>query len=163
MARSRSAGLLLFRRASPAAVEVMLAHMGGPFWAGKDRGAWSIPKGEHEPGEDALAAARREFVEELGHDVPAGETLELGEVTHAGGKRIRAWALEGDIDVSQITSNTFEMEWPPRSGRRRRFPEIDRAGWFDLDTARGKLVKGQVPLLDMLAARLGLPAGGEGG
>jgi predicted NUDIX family NTP pyrophosphohydrolase len=129
--------------------------MGGPFWAGKDRRAWSIPKGEYGPGEDALAAARREFVEELGHEVPAGETLELGEVTQTGGKRIRAWALEGDIDVSQITSNTFEMEWPPRSGRSRRFPEIDRAGWFDLDTARGKLVKGQVPLLDMLAARLG--------
>jgi predicted NUDIX family NTP pyrophosphohydrolase len=139
----------------------MLAHMGGPFWAGKDRGAWSIPKGEYEPGEDALAAARREFVEELGHEVPVGETLELGEVTQAGGKRIHAWALEGDIDASQITSNTFEMEWPPRSGRRRRFPEIDRAGWFDLDTARGKLVKGQVHLLDMLAARLGLAAGGE--
>jgi predicted NUDIX family NTP pyrophosphohydrolase len=154
--------LLLFRRASPAAAEVMLAHMGGPFWAGKDRRAWSIPKGEYGPGEDALAAARREFVEELGHEVPAGETLELGEVTQAGGKRIRAWALEGDIDVSQITSNTFEMEWPPRSGRSRRFPEIDRAGWFDLDTARGKLVKGQVPLLDMLAARLGQPAGGDG-
>ena len=163
MARSRSAGLLLFRRASPAAVEVMLAHMGGPFWAGKDRGAWSIPKGEYEPGEEALAAARREFVEELGHEVPAGEELELGEVTQAGGKRIRAWALEGDIDVSRISSNTFEMEWPPRSGRRRRFPEIDRAGWFDLDTARGKLVKGQVPLIDMLAARLGLHAGDDGG
>jgi predicted NUDIX family NTP pyrophosphohydrolase len=161
MAGRRSAGLLLFRRASPAAVEVMLAHMGGPFWASRDRGAWSIPKGEYEPGEEALAAARREFVEELGQEVPAGETLELGEVTQAGGKRIRAWALEGDIDVSHITSNTFEMEWPPTSGRRRRFPEIDRAGWFDLRTARGKLVKGQVPLIDMLAARLGLPAGGD--
>ena len=125
--------------------------MGGPFWEARDRGAWSIPKGEYEPGEEALAAARREFVEEL----------ELGEVTQAGGKRIRAWALEGDIDVSRISSNTFEMEWPPRSGRRRRFPEIDRAGWFDLDTARGKLVKGQVPLIDLLAARLGLPAGDD--
>jgi predicted NUDIX family NTP pyrophosphohydrolase len=140
-------------------VEVLLAHMGGPFWEARDRGAWSIPKGEYEPGEEALAAARREFVEELGHEVPAGDSLELGEITQAGGKRIRAWALEGNIDVSNITSNTFEMEWPPRSGRRRRFPEIDRAGWFDLDTARGKLVKGQVPLIDLLAARLGLPAG----
>jgi predicted NUDIX family NTP pyrophosphohydrolase len=138
----------------------MLAHMGGPFWASRDRGAWSIPKGEYEPGEEALAAARREFVEELGQEVPAGEELELGEVTQAGGKRIRAWALEGDIDVSRITSDTFEMEWPPGSGRRRRFPEIDRAGWFDLAAARGKLVKGQVPLIDLLAARLGLPAGG---
>jgi predicted NUDIX family NTP pyrophosphohydrolase len=151
--------LLLFRRVSPSAVEVMLAHMGGPFWADRDRGAWSIPKGEYEPGEEALAAARREFVEELGHEVPAGDPLELGEVKQAGGKRIHAWALEGDIDVSHIRSNTFEMEWPPRSGRRQRFPEIDRAGWFDLDTARDKLVKGQVPLIDMLAARLGLPAG----
>jgi predicted NUDIX family NTP pyrophosphohydrolase len=139
----------------------MLAHMGGPFWASRDQGAWSIPKGEYDPGEEALAAARREFVEEIGQGVPAGEELELGEVTQAGGKRIRAWALEGDIDVSRISSNTFEMEWPPRSGRRRRFPEIDRAGWFDLDAARGKLVKGQVPLIDLLAARLGLPAGGE--
>jgi predicted NUDIX family NTP pyrophosphohydrolase len=138
----------------------MLAHMGGPFWAGRDRRAWSIPKGEYEPGEEALAAARREFVEELGHEVPAGEELELGELKQAGGKRVRAWALEGDIDVSRIRSNTFEMEWPPRSGRRQRFPEIDRAGWFDLDTARGKLVQGQVPLIDLLAARLGLPAGG---
>jgi predicted NUDIX family NTP pyrophosphohydrolase len=153
--------LLLFRRASASAVEVMLAHMGGPFWAARDRGAWSIPKGEYEPGEEALAAARREFVEELGHEVPAGDPLELGEITQAGGKRIHAWALEGDIDVSRITSNTFEMEWPPRSGHRRRFPEIDRAGWFDLDTARGKLVKGQVPLIDLLAARLGLPAGDD--
>jgi predicted NUDIX family NTP pyrophosphohydrolase len=141
----------------------MLAHMGGPFWAARDRGAWSIPKGEYEPGEEALAAARREFVEELGHEVPAGDPLELGEVTQASGKRIHAWALEGDIDVSHITSNTFEIEWPPRSGRRRRFPEIDRAGWFDLDTARGKLVEGQVPLIDLLAARLGLPPGGAEG
>jgi len=139
----------------------MLAHMGGPFWASRDQGAWSIPKGEYDPGEEALAAARREFVEEIGQEAPAGEELELGEVAQAGGKRIRAWALEGDIDVSRISSNTFEMEWPPRSGRRRRFPEIDRAGWFDLDAARGKLVKGQVPLIDLLAARLGLPAGGE--
>ena len=135
--------------------------MGGPFWASRDQGAWSIPKGEYDPGEEALAAARREFVEEIGQGVPAGEELELGEVTQAGGKRIRAWALEGDIDVSRISSNTFEMEWPPRSGRRRRFPEIDRAGWFDLDAARAKLVKSQVPLIDLLAARLGLPAGGE--
>jgi predicted NUDIX family NTP pyrophosphohydrolase len=141
----------------------MLAHMGGPFWSSRDQGAWSIPKGEYEPGEEALAAARREFVEELGHEVPAGEALDLGEVTQAGGKRIRAWALEGDVDVSQITSNTFEMEWPRNSGRRRRFPEVDRADWFDLDTARGKLVKGQVPLIDMLAARLGLRAGGGAG
>ena len=160
MAGARSAGLLLFRRASASSVEVMLAHMGGPFWASRDQGAWSIPKGEYDPGEEALAAARREFVEEIGQEAPAGEELELGEVAQAGGKRIRAWALEGDIDVSRISSNTFEMEWPPRSGRRRRFPEIDRAGWFDLDAARAKLVKGQVPLIDLLAARLGLPAGG---
>ena len=155
-----SAGILLHRGAD-ASLEVLLVHPGGPIWERRDAGAWSIPKGEYEPGEEALAAARREFVEELGHEVPAGDPLELGEITQAGGKRIHAWALEGNIDASNITSNTFEMEWPPRSGRRRRFPEIDRAGWFDLDTARGKLVKGQVPLIDLLAARLGLPAGDD--
>ena len=132
----------------------MLVHMGGPFWQSKDEGAWSIPKGEHGPDEDALAAALREFREEIGRDAPRGDALDLGEVRQSGGKHVRAWALEGDLDVSVIESNTFELEWPPRSGRLQRFPEADRAGWFDVDTARRKLVKGQVPLLARLVERL---------
>ena len=133
----------------------MLVHMGGPFWQRKDDGAWSVPKGEHGPDEEPLAVARREFREEIGRDAPPGEPLDLGEVAQSGGKRVRAWALEGDLDVSVIESNTFELEWPPRSGRLQRFPEVDRAGWFDLETAARKLVKGQVPLLARLAERLG--------
>ena len=156
-----SAGLLLFRMVSASGVEVMLAHMGGPFWAKKDEGGWSIPKGECESGEDPLAAARREFFEELGRDVPPGEAIDLGEVKQPSGKRIRAWAIEGDVDVSDVTSNRFEMEWPPRSGRVQEFPEIDQAGWFDLKTARAKLVKGQAPFIDVLIARLGLDAAAE--
>ena len=134
----------------------MLVHMGGPFWARKDAGAWSIPKGECDDGEDPLQAARREFAEELGCSPPDGEMIDLGEITQRGGKRVRAWAVRGYIDVSDITSNTFELQWPPRSGRMQSFPEIDRAGWFDLETARGKLVQGQVALLDVLADRLGV-------
>jgi predicted NUDIX family NTP pyrophosphohydrolase len=133
----------------------MLVHMGGPFWQKKDDGAWSIPKGEHGPDEEPLAVARQEFREEIGRDAPAGEPLELGEVTQSGGKRVWAWAIEGDMDVSAIESNTFELEWPPRSGRIQLFPEVDRAGWFDLETAQRKLVKGQVPLLARLVERLG--------
>jgi predicted NUDIX family NTP pyrophosphohydrolase len=152
----RSAGLLLFRKASDGSIEVMIAHMGGPFWANKDTGGWSIPKGEYEPGEEPLVAARREFVEELGRDVQSADFIDLGEVRQSSGKRIRAWAVEADLDVSRITSNTFEMEWPRGSGRMERFPEIDRAAWFDLDTARTKLVKGQVAFIDLLIDRLGL-------
>jgi len=167
MAKKLSAGLLLFRRTSSSTIEVMIAHMGGPFWAKKDSGGWSIPKGEYEDGEDPLEAARREFVEELGHDPPSGDVFELGEVKQSSGKRIRAWAIEGDLDVSEITSNTFEMEWPPKSGRTQEFPEIDRADWFDIHAARIKLAKGQVPLIESLADRLGLnlgaPAKGETG
>jgi predicted NUDIX family NTP pyrophosphohydrolase len=158
MAKKRSAGLLVFRKASASHIEVMIAHMGGPFWANKDEGGWSIPKGEYELEEEPLAAARREFVEELGHDPPSGDFIDLGEVRQSSGKRIRAWAVEADVDVSRITSNTFEIEWPPGSGRVQRFPEIDRAGWFDLDTARTKLVKGQVRFIDLLIDRLGLDA-----
>jgi predicted NUDIX family NTP pyrophosphohydrolase len=150
----RSAGLLVFRRASNGEVEVLLGHMGGPFWSAKDEGAWSIPKGEHGEHEDPLAAARREFAEELGRQAPSGELLELWTVEQRGGKRVRAWAVQGDLDVSQISSNTFEIEWPPRSGRRARFPEIDRAGWFDLRSARGRLVKAQTPFLDRLREAL---------
>jgi predicted NUDIX family NTP pyrophosphohydrolase len=151
-----SAGLLLFDHDPGGGVRVMLAHMGGPFWAKKDAGAWSIPKGEYDDGEDPLAAARREFAEELGFAPPSGELIDLGEIRQRGGKRVRAWAVRAYVDVSDITSNTFELEWPRGSGRIQRFPEIDRAGWFDLATARGKLVQGQVALLDVLADRLGV-------
>ena len=143
-----SAGILLFRR-RPGGPEVLIGHMGGPFWARKDAGAWSIPKGEYEPGEDAEAVARREFEEELGSPVPAAELTPLGEL-RASGKVLTVWAAEGDLDATACTSNTFELEWPPRSGRVQEFPEIDRAEWLPVDVAREKLVKGQVPFLDRL-------------
>jgi predicted NUDIX family NTP pyrophosphohydrolase len=146
-----SAGLLL-HRGTGEALEVLLVHPGGPFWARKDEGAWSIPKGEYLEGEDPLAAARREFDEELGTPPPEGPLVDLGEVRQAGGKRVVAWALGGDLDVDEITSNTFEMVWPPRSGRLQSFPEIDRAGWFSVDDARVKLLSGQRPFLDRLVA-----------
>ncbi len=154
MPSKRSAGLLLYRRTDGGGVEVMAVHMGGPFWARKDEGAWSIPKGEHEPDEDSLTVARREFAEEIGQEVPSGPMVELGEVRQSGGKVVTAWALEADIDVTRIESNTFEIEWPPRSGRKQEFPEADRAEWLDIETARRKLVKGQVPLLDALLERI---------
>ncbi|MGY1847000.1 MULTISPECIES: NUDIX domain-containing protein [unclassified Blastococcus] len=147
----RSSGVLLYRRTGEA-VEVLLGHMGGPFWARKDDGAWSVPKGEHDPAEDAEAAARREFAEELGCPVPAASLQPLGEVR--GRKLLAVWAGEGDLDAGAITSNTFELEWPPRSGRVQEFPEIDRAAWFDLATARVKIVRGQLPFLDRLGAHL---------
>jgi predicted NUDIX family NTP pyrophosphohydrolase len=145
-----SGGILMFRR-SQERLEVLLVHPGGPFWRRKDAGAWSIPKGEIAPQEEALAAAVREFVEEMG-TVPEGEFLALGELRQAGGKRVVAWALEGDLDPAAIRSNTFALEWPPRSGRTEHFPEIDRAGWFALPEARVKLLKSQQPFLDRLAA-----------
>jgi predicted NUDIX family NTP pyrophosphohydrolase len=127
--------------------------MGGPFWARKDDGAWSIPKGEHGPDEDPLAVAHREFQEELGSPVPAAELVPLGQV-RGSGKLLTVWAAEGDLDAASTTSNTFELEWPPRSGRVQEFPEIDRAAWFGVEEARAKLVKGQLPFLDrLLAAR----------
>ena len=147
----RSSGVLLHRRTGEV-VEVLLGHMGGPFWARKDDGAWSIPKGEHDPDEDAEAAARREFAEELGCPVPATALHPLGEVEAR--KLLAVWTGEGDLDAAAITSNTFELEWPPRSGRVQAFPEIDRAAWFDLDTARAKLGKAQLPFLDRLAEHL---------
>ena len=133
---------------------MLLVHPGGPFWARRDTGAWSIPKGEYEEDEDALVAATREFEEELGSAPPRGEPLDLGEVVQSSGKRVRAWALEGDLDASRARSNTFEIEWPPRSGRRARFPEVDRAEWFALGAARAKLVAAQAPLIDRLEERL---------
>jgi predicted NUDIX family NTP pyrophosphohydrolase len=150
-----SAGLVLYRITAQGELQVVLVHPGGPFWASKDEGAWSIPKGEYVDGDDPQVVARREFAEELGSVPPAGELLDLGEVRQAGGKRVRAFAIEGDLDVEVITSNTFEMEWPPRSGRRREFPEVDRASWFGLDMAHTKLLAGQRPLLDALVAVLG--------
>jgi predicted NUDIX family NTP pyrophosphohydrolase len=149
-----SAGIVLYRKSADG-VQVLLGHMGGPFWARKDAAAWSIPKGECEPGEDAVSAARREFQEELGLPVPDGELVELGEVKQSGGKVVTAWALAGDLDPALVVPGTFEMEWPRGSGKVKEFPEIDRADWFDLATAAEKIVAGQRPLLDRLAELLG--------
>jgi predicted NUDIX family NTP pyrophosphohydrolase len=149
----RSAGLLLFRHVG-ADLEVLLVHPGGPFWAKRDEGAWSIPKGECEDGEDPRSAAWREFGEELGSPAPEGDALELGEVRQKAGKTVVAWAIAGDLDSEQITSNTFEMEWPPRSGRSQQFPEVDRAGWFSLPEARERINPAQVALLDRLSQAL---------
>lgn len=149
----RSAGIVL-HRGRPNAVEVLLVHPGGPFWAKRDLGAWSIPKGEYMDGEDPLAAARREFEEELGSAPPGVDAHDLGEIRQKSGKRVRGWALEGDLDTARIKSNTFEFEWPPRSGKLIEIPEVDRAEWFGLDEARGKINPGQVPLLDRLMEML---------
>jgi predicted NUDIX family NTP pyrophosphohydrolase len=136
-------------------IEVLLVHPGGPLWARRDEGAWSIPKGEYAEGEDALAAARREFAEELGSAAPGGEVAELGEIRQKSGKRVRGFAIAGDLDVRSVISNTCEIEWPPRSGRRIEIPEVDRAEWFGLDAARAKINPGQVALLDRLAQLVG--------
>jgi predicted NUDIX family NTP pyrophosphohydrolase len=151
----RSAGILLHRSTPEGGVDVLLVHPGGPFWAERDDAAWSIPKGEYTDEEDPYSVARREFCEELGIDPPDGEAVPLGEVRQSGGKRVVAWAVAGDLDCSSVTSNTFEMEWPPRSGRLQEFPEVDRAEWFPLDVARSKVHRGQIGLLDALAGRLG--------
>jgi predicted NUDIX family NTP pyrophosphohydrolase len=145
----RSAGIVLWRSA-PGGPEVLLGHMGGPYWARRDAGAWTIPKGELEPDEEPLAVARREFEEEIGTPVPGTEYVDLGEIRQAGGKVVRAWAVEGDLDATSIVSNTFEIEWPPRSGRLQAFPELDRAEWFDLATASRRIVAGQRAFLDRL-------------
>lgn len=149
----RSAGLLLFRRRG--GVEVLLVHPGGPFWAKRDDGAWSVPKGEFEPDEDPCTVAIREFREELGQDPPhtAGLTS-LGELRQPGGKRVQVWAVEGDLDVAVVRSNTFTMEWPPRSGRETEFPEVDRAAWFGLRLARSKILPAQVGFLARLEGSL---------
>ena len=148
-----SAGLLLYRRGNQDdddLLEVLLGHMGGPFWARKDDGAWSIPKGEYEPGEDPFVAAKREFEEELGSAPPLTVYRDLGSVIQPSGKVVKAWAAEADFDAAGAVSNTFELEWPPGSGRLQSFPEIDRASWFTAEVARVKLVKGQRPLIDRL-------------
>jgi predicted NUDIX family NTP pyrophosphohydrolase len=156
----RSAGLLVYRLVD-GEPEVLLVHPGGPYWAKKDDGSWSLPKGEYEPDEDPLEVAIREFREELGVDPPeAREPTFLGEVRQPGGKIVSAWAVPGDLDVTVVRSNTFSTEWPPRSGRTAEFPEVDRAGWFDLETARRKLLRGQLGLLDRFSERL--RAGSEG-
>jgi predicted NUDIX family NTP pyrophosphohydrolase len=150
-AAARSAGLLVFRERD-GALQVLLAHMGGPFWVRKDAGAWTIPKGELEAGEEPADGARREYAEELGHAPPAGPLLDLGEVRQRSGKRVQAFAVEGDFDPAQLRPGTFELEWPPRSGRRQEFPEVDRVAWFDLHTARAKIVTAQAQLLERLPA-----------
>jgi len=144
----RSAGILLYRR-SHGTLEVLLAHPGGPFWQRRDTGAWTIPKGEFGDDETAEAAARREFREELGID-PDGVLQALGDIMQKAGKHVAAFALEGDFDVTMLRSNTFEIEWPPRSGRRKSFPEIDRVAWMDLRAAREKILPAQVLLLERL-------------
>jgi len=156
----RSAGILLFRRGRVSGadeVEVLLAHPGGPFFAKRDEGYWSIPKGEPDADEsDLLAVARREFAEEVGSEAPEGaEPLDLGTITQKGGKVVHAWAIEGDLDPAASVSNTFEMEWPPRSGQRRVFPEIDRVAWFGPDDARRRLKSTQAPFVDRLVAQVG--------
>ena len=149
----RSAGILLYR-VGPGGPQVLLVHPGGPFWARRDAGVWSIPKGEYDDGDDPRACALREFEEETGTALPPGELIDLGSVTQRSGKVVSAWAAEGDLDAESIRSNTFTMEWPPRSGRTAEFPEVDRAAWLGIDAAREKLVAAQAELLDRLLERL---------
>ena len=151
----RSAGILLYRRAAGGGVEVLLAHPGGPIWAKRDAGAWTVPKGEFHDGEEAMAVARREFQEETGHPAPEGRALELGEIRQKGGKLVEAWALEGDLDPAAAHSNTFPLEWPPRSGRWLTVPEIDRVEWFGPDEARRRIKDTQVAFIDRLLVALG--------
>ncbi|MDT3398199.1 NUDIX domain-containing protein [Streptomyces sp. B1866] len=158
MTGKRSAGILLFRRPAggpDTAFEVLLAHMGGPFWARRDEGAWTVPKGEYEPPEDPWAAARREFQEELGLSPPGGEPWPLGSARQSGGKTVTVWAVAGDLDPGTVVPGTFTMEWPRGSGRTREFPEVDRVAWCAPGPARARLVAGQRVFLDRLAERLG--------
>ena len=152
----RSAGILLYRSAN-GGIEVLLAHPGGPVWAKRDAGAWSIPKGEIEEAEDPWAVALREFEEETGHPPPDGASIELGEITQKGGKVVVAWALEGDLDPATSHSNTFPFQWPPRSGRYITIPEIDRVEWFSPDDARARLKATQHPFIDRLVEALNRP------
>jgi predicted NUDIX family NTP pyrophosphohydrolase len=151
----QSAGILAYRRTS-GGIEVLLVHPGGPFWSGKDAGAWSIPKGLFQAEEDPLEAARREFAEETG-SVLQGDLVPLGWARQPSGKTIHAWAVEADVDVSKLTSNTFAMEWPPKSGKRREFPEVDKGGWFSLAVAKEKILKGQRAFLERLSTGLEAP------
>ncbi|WP_256107581.1 NUDIX domain-containing protein [Streptomyces sp. ODS05-4] len=154
MTVKRSAGLLLFRTPAGGGVEVLIAHMGGPFWASRDEGAWSVPKGEYEDGETPEAAARREFTEELGLPVPPGETVPLGTVRQSGGKEVTVWALEGDLDPAAVVPGVFAMEWPRGSGVQREFPEVDRVEWCAPEEAGRKLVTAQRVFLDRLREHL---------
>ena len=149
----QSAGILLYRRGERN-LEVFLVHPGGPFWARKDLGAWSIPKGEYADGEDALVAARREFHEETGFAIE-GDFVALGTIRQAGGKLVSVWTLEGDCDPARLTSNRFQIEWPPRSGVMKEFPEVDRGAWFTVDEARERLLASQKPILDRLLEKVG--------
>jgi len=148
-----SAGILVYRKAGNS-YEVLLVHPGGPFWAKKDQGAWSIPKGEHAEGEDPLAAAKREFREEIGQPAPMGEYFELGSMKRSDGKLIKAYGIEGNLDISVVQSNNFSMEWPPRSGKMQEFPEIDRAAWVKLAEAPARMHKGQDIFIEHLADHL---------
>jgi predicted NUDIX family NTP pyrophosphohydrolase len=150
----RSAGILMYR-GEGAALELLLVHPGGPFWAKKDAGAWSIPKGEYIEGEDPLSVAKREFEEELGSPPPEGEFLPLGELVQPSRKVVTAFAIQGDFDPASLKSNLFELEWPPKSGRMQSFPEVDRAAWFAPGEARVKIQKGQAPFIDRVLERLG--------
>ncbi|MGW0143396.1 NUDIX domain-containing protein [Streptomyces calvus] len=150
MRTTRSAGLLLYRHTGRG-LEVLLGHMGGPFFARRETGAWTVPKGEYDAGEPAWEAARREFREELGVPPPDGEAVPLGEVRQSGGKTVTAWAVEADLDPAAVVPGTFELEWPPRSGRMQEFPELDRVAWFTLDRAREVIVTAQSAFLDRLA------------
>jgi predicted NUDIX family NTP pyrophosphohydrolase len=150
----RSAGIVLYRVVD-GHPQVLLGHMGGPFWRRRDAGAWTIPKGGYDDDEDALVAARREYEEEIGHPVPDGDLLPLGDVLQANGKIVTAWAVRGDLDPSSARSNTFEVEWPPNSGRRQAFPELDRVAWFSIEEAQAKAVAAQAGLFQRLAAALG--------
>jgi predicted NUDIX family NTP pyrophosphohydrolase len=165
MAGRRSAGILVFRRtgersgahrtgADRTGIQVLLGHMGGPFWENRDAGAWTVPKGEYDPTEDPLDAAKREFHEELGLPPPDAELVDLGYVRQSGGKVVSVWAVEGDLDPADVVPGTFEMEWPKGSGRLRRFPEVDYVAWLDLAIARDKIVAAQRVFLDRLAERL---------
>jgi len=154
----RSAGILMYRRRGPV-IELLLVHPGGPFWQNKDRGAWSLPKGEYAAGEDPLAAAKREFTEELGSALPDRAFLDLGAIKQPGGKVITAFAIEGDFDPAALKSNSFAVEWPPGSGRTQTFPEVDRAQWFSPADAREKILPGQLGFITRLLETLGYESG----
>lgn len=150
----QSAGIVVYRKTGKG-VEVLIVHPGGPFWAKKDKGAWSIPKGEYEDGEP-LDTAKREYREETGHDAPEGDYTELGSVKNKSGKTIHAWAVEGDLDITKLASNTFSVEWPPKSGQQQEYPEVDRAGWFTPEKAMQKLNPAQAPFVERLLEQLDL-------
>jgi predicted NUDIX family NTP pyrophosphohydrolase len=161
MAKRLSAGLLLYRISEQDVLQLLIVHMGGPFWQKKDLRGWSIPKGEYTEGDDPFEVACREFKEELGQSPPSGDSLPLGEVKQPSGKVITAWAIRSDFDTSTVSSNTFTLEWPKGSGRQQEFPEVDRAEWHDAVVSREKLVAGQVPFIDLLKSKIGQVAEGN--